>query len=85
MGTELFLCGEADPMSSFSRLRFLADEEESFAISTKVTEHKVVMRKGDGYATFGISTASDYYTSQFRYHDDGDGKHEQTRRAVGTL
>ena len=29
MGTELFLCGEADPMSSFSRLRFLADDEEA--------------------------------------------------------
>ena len=82
MGTELFLCGEADPMSSFSLLRFLADEEESFAIWAKVTEHKVVMKKGDGYAsaTFGISTASDYYTSQFRYHGDGDGKYEQTRR-----
>ena len=32
MGTELFLSGEADVMSSFSRLRFLADDEESFAI-----------------------------------------------------
>ena len=80
MGTELFLSGEADIMSSFSRLRFLADDEESFAIWAKVTEHKVVMRKGDGYATFGISTASYYYTSQFRYHGDGDGKYEQTRR-----
>ena len=80
MGTELFLCGEADRMSSFSLLRFLADEEESFAIWAKVTEHKVVMKKGDVCATFGISTASNYYTSRFRYRDDGDGKHEQTRR-----